>query len=190
MTPQDIAWYVSLAFVIIVTGRFIRVAASSHRDAETQEQTAYIRFYGATVDPYRLRRFLLIALIGLGIFVVIATVPPPPYKAKTSPPEDAQEVDVVGAMWYWQLHPAVVEVGRPVLFKVTSADVNHGLGIYDRNLRLLTQTQAMPGYVNKLAYTFQEPGKYQIMCLEYCGLAHHGMIGTIEVVATDTEDRP
>jgi cytochrome c oxidase subunit 2 len=93
-------------------------------------------------------------------------------------------------MWYWQLHPAQVESGRPVLFNVTSADVNHGLGIYDQDLRLLTQTQAMPGYVNKLAYTFTQPGIYRLMCLEYCGLAHHGMMGFLEVTAAEDGDQP
>jgi len=76
-----------------------------------------------------------------------------------------------------------VEVGKPVVFKVTGADVNHGFGIYNEDLRLLGQTQAMPGYTNKLVYTFNKPGKYRILCLEYCGLAHHAMITELNVKA-------
>ena len=41
----------------------------------------------------------------------------------------------------------------------------------------------MPGHTNRLAYTFTQPGKYRVLCLEYCGLAHHGMMTEFEVVA-------
>ena len=68
-----------------------------------------------------------------------------------------------------------VLAGQEVEFQVTSADVNHGFAIYKNKTRLLAQTQAMPGYVNKLRYKFTEPGEYEVLCLEYCGLAHHGM---------------
>jgi cytochrome c oxidase subunit 2 len=51
----------------------------------------------------------------------------------------------------------------------------------------VTQTQAMPGYVNKLYHTFTKPGKYQILCMEYCGAAHHFMVTEFEVLSN--EDR-
>lgn len=62
-----------------------------------------------------------------------------------------------------------------VEFRVTSLDVNHGFAIYNEANRLITQTQAMPGYVNRLRYKFEEPGSYEILCLEYCGMAHQVM---------------
>jgi len=39
----------------------------------------------------------------------------------------------------------------------------------------------MPGYVNRLGYTFTETGEYEVLCLEYCGLAHHAMVAKIIV---------
>jgi cytochrome c oxidase subunit 2 len=190
MIPQYLAWYISLVLVVVLTLRFIYTAFSNGPVAGGEKHTAHLSLYGVYPDPYLLRRILLFSLIGLGVVITVVTVPPPPYTAQNQPPQGAQEVDVVGAMWYWQLSPAQVQSGRPVLFKVTSADVNHGLGIYDQDLRLLTQTQAMPGYVNKLAYTFTQPGTYRIMCLEYCGLVHHGMIGELEVIAAEEGNRP
>ena len=65
---------------------------------------------------------------------------------------------------------------------VTSADVNHGFGIYDADLRLVAQTQAMPGYTNRLRHTFAAEGTYRVLCMEYCGLVHHNMITEIKVV--------
>ncbi len=67
------------------------------------------------------------------------------------------------------------------MFNVSAADVTHGLGVYDENLRLLGQTQAMPGYENSLKITFDQPGKYKLMCMEYCGLVHHAMISDFTV---------
>jgi cytochrome c oxidase subunit 2 len=39
----------------------------------------------------------------------------------------------------------------------------------------------MPGYTNRLQVRFDQPGKYEILCLEYCGVAHHVMAATITV---------
>ena len=77
-----------------------------------------------------------------------------------------------------------IRAGIPVQFEVTSGDVNHGVGIYDADDHLLTQTQAMPGVTNRLVHTFAQPGRYRILCLEYCGLAHHGMIAEFDVVGS------
>jgi hypothetical protein len=65
--------------------------------------------------------------------------------------------------------------------QVTAEDVNHGFAIYQGKSRIIAQAQAMPGYVNKLQVRFAEPGDYEVLCLEYCGLAHHGMRATIKV---------
>jgi cytochrome c oxidase subunit 2 len=46
----------------------------------------------------------------------------------------------------------------------------------------VAQTQSMPGYTNVLRHTFDEPGTYKILCLEYCGLGHHEMSAEINVV--------
>lgn len=46
----------------------------------------------------------------------------------------------------------------------------------------------MPGYTNKLVHTFTEPGTYQVMCLEYCGVGHTPMTAEIEVVAATEGD--
>ena len=73
------------------------------------------------------------------------------------------------------------KVGENVVFNVTAIDVTHGLGIYDPDMRLITQTQAMPGYTNSLAVTFDAPGTYKLLCMEYCGLAHHGMVSEFTV---------
>ena len=59
--------------------------------------------------------------------------------------------------------------------------MNHGFAIYKDKNHMVAQAQAMPGYVNKLQVRFTEPGDYEVLCLEYCGLAHHGMRAVIKV---------
>lgn len=90
-------------------------------------------------------------------------------------------VNVTSAQWHWELDRKKVALGKPVEFRVTSTDVNHGFGLYDQAGRLVAQTQAMPGYVNRLTHVFDAPGTYRVLCLEYCGLAHHEMVAEIIV---------
>ncbi|MCZ2149913.1 MAG: hypothetical protein LC126_19305 [Bryobacterales bacterium] len=84
--------------------------------------------------------------------------------------------------------PAVrIPANRLVEFRVTSLDVNHGFGVYSPGGTLLAQTQAMPGYVNRLRLRLQNPGRYPVLCLELCGMEHHSMRGIFEVFATGKE---
>ncbi|MBS1668376.1 MAG: hypothetical protein JST58_13450 [Bacteroidetes bacterium] len=72
-------------------------------------------------------------------------------------------------------------VNKVVEFRVTSFDVNHGFAIYDQSNKLIAQTQAMPGYVNRLRWKFTEPGNYTIFCLEFCGMGHQIMRSSFTV---------
>lgn len=94
-----------------------------------------------------------------------------------------QVVDVEGFMWGWNMKPATIETGQTVEFRVTSKDVNHDFAIYGPDGRIVAQTQAMPGFTNKLLYTFETPGTYTIQCLEYCGVGHGAMRTTITVAS-------
>lgn len=92
-------------------------------------------------------------------------------------------VNVTGAQWSWEIDRDSVPLGKTIVFNVHAADVNHGMGIYDDEGRLLAQTQGMPGYVNQVRYVFERPGTYRVLCMEFCGIAHHDMIGQFEVAA-------
>ena len=94
-----------------------------------------------------------------------------------------QSVEAVAQQWSWSIKPAAFRVGETVEFHVTSTDVNHGFALYNPDMRIVAQTQAMPGYINVLRYTFNEPGVYRVLCLEYCGVAHHEMTAEIKVSA-------
>jgi cytochrome c oxidase subunit 2 len=73
-----------------------------------------------------------------------------------------------------------VPAGRPVRFRLTSPDVVHGFQIVGTN----ANTMVVPGYVSQFSTVFPRPGRYLIVCNEYCGLGHHMMSGTLIVEDT------
>ena len=160
---------ISLALMIVVAAAFWWVLRHSATDSQIASSDQ--------VESYRSGLFW--GLVVLGIVVAVATLWPWPYDMSSA--DDSVTVTATGSQWSWEIVPQEVPVGRPITFKVTSNDVNHGFGVYDPDGTMLFQTQAMPGYVNQVRYTFSKPGQYRVLCMEYCGLVHHDMIDKIEV---------
>ncbi len=136
--------------------------------------------------------FLLILFVILGIFASV-TIPKSPYFlfADEVP---ARVVHVSAMQFAFLMSDKAIDPKNPVgessielpanqliEFRVTSLDVNHGFAIYDQSNTLIAQTQAMPGYVNRLRWKFKEPGTYTILCLEFCGMAHQVMRSSLTV---------
>jgi cytochrome c oxidase subunit 2 len=71
--------------------------------------------------------------------------------------------------------------GRPVTFRLTSADVIHGFQVVRTN----ANTMVVPGYVSQFTTTFNRAGEYLIVCNEYCGLGHHMMYAKLIVEDVD-----
>jgi cytochrome c oxidase subunit 2 len=86
-------------------------------------------------------------------------------------------VYVVAKQFFYEPNQVEVPVGAEVTFFVTSTDVQHGFKIQDTNVNFM----AIPGEVSKLTTTFDEPGTYDYICTEYCGLGHAVMFGSVVV---------
>ncbi len=162
---------VSLLGMLLVSAAFILVIRNS-----SVRQDNYA---GIVTRGYSVRRWWMIALCVVGVTVTITSLTPFPITANAGTPPKV--IKAVGGQWYWKLDNNTAMAGEPVQFHVTSDDVNHGFAIYNPDNKIIAQTQAMPGYVNQLNVTFTEPGLHRILCLEYCGLAHHGMIADFTV---------
>ncbi|WP_163970532.1 cupredoxin domain-containing protein [Oceanobacillus halotolerans] len=170
---QTVAWVVSLIFMTLIAVVFGVVALKSQgrRDYEPIKK-----------KWYKARSFYAITLVIVMLAVTIYTLRDLPYNQPVySEGQEPTVVDVEALQFGWDISQTEFKVGEPIEFDVTSKDVNHGFGIYDEDMNLLAQTQAMPEYTNTVYITFDEPGTYEILCLEYCGLAHHIMTATIEV---------
>ncbi|HVA38658.1 MAG TPA: cytochrome c oxidase subunit II [Candidatus Dormibacteraeota bacterium] len=128
---------------------------------------------------YALRRRWFWALAAATVLALIISLPHLPYPSASAMAADMHVT--VTAQQYGFTLPAELPRGRPIIFDVTSRDVNHGFGIYGPDGRLIGQVQAMPDYVNHLPFTFTVPGHYTIRCLEYCGVGHAYMQASFEV---------
>lgn len=171
---QHIAWFVSISLIAILAIVFIYVIANSRRDGNSVEVAA---------STGRWRGRLLWGVTLVCIPVVAYSLTGLPYARQAIVNMQSIEVQAIGHQWYWDLSQTKFPAGKQIEFQVTSADVNHGFAIYGPDMKIVTQTQAMPGVTNVLRYTFEQPGIYKILCLEYCGVAHHTMMTELHVVA-------
>lgn len=180
MVIQDVVFTVALVLIAAIAATFIYVVVQAGRPAEVAQVHR---------KSNAIRRWWFAALILLGVGVTYATLQPFPIADQRAQNTAAQVVNAVGRQWSWELSQHEVKAGTPVQFNITSVDVNHGFAIYGPDDRIVTQTQAMPGFTNRLLFTFEQPGKYRVMCLEYCGLAHHAMVTEFDVVAEAVAQR-
>ncbi len=174
MDMQGLVWSVTLGAIALIAVAFLYVVTQSGTPAQ---------YESVQQKAYGIRRWFFWSLVAIGIGVTYGTLAVFPIPDQSGQTAGAQVVNAVGKQWYWELSAKQFTAGVPVEFRVTAGDVNHGFGIYDPNGRLVAQTQAMPGFTNRLVHTFTEPGKYRVLCMEYCGLVHHNMIAEFEVVA-------
>jgi cytochrome c oxidase subunit 2 len=171
---QQIAWIVSIVLIALLAIVFIYVIRHSSRDGNSADIAA---------ATGRWRGRLLWGVTLLSIPIVAYTLTELPYARKAIANLAPVEVQAKGYQWYWVFSQTELPAGKPIEFQVTSADVNHGFAIYGPDMKILTQTQAMPGVTNVLRYTFEKPGTYKILCLEYCGVGHHTMMTELHVLA-------
>lgn len=127
---------------------------------------------------HREKAWLAIVACGL-VALLFATIFLTPY-GETAPP-GAQVVPVEARQFAFSPIPDL-RAGEPVEFRLTATDVNHGFGVYTEDDEFVRQVQVVPDHTTTIVHTFDEPGTYKILCLEYCGLNHHGMVGQFEVV--------
>lgn len=120
----------------------------------------------------------LIIVLALLFALLMATIFYVPYGETAGP--DAQRVEVTGVQFSFAVEPSTVRARVPVEFVLETEDVTHAIGIYDGG-KLLVQVQMPPGETQRLVYTFDRPGTYDLLCLEYCGRDHHKMVTTLEV---------
>ncbi len=177
MILQNLVWTIALTGMSLVALAFLYVISQAGKpadDAATRKSTH---------TAHVLRRWLFSGLVLVFVIGSYMTLRPFPIPAQHTPLGIEQVVEVTGVQWAWMIKPDTVQAGHPVEFRVTSKDVNHGFAIYAPDGRLAVQTQAMPGVTNKIVHTFAEPGTYDVLCLEYCGLGHAPMMSRITVVA-------
>ncbi|MBI5235133.1 MAG: cytochrome c oxidase subunit II [Deltaproteobacteria bacterium] len=107
-----------------------------------------------------------------------------------SVPAGSYEVELKAQMWSFNFkHPngveesgtLHVEAGKPVVVRMTSADVVHSMFIPDFKVK----EDSMPGRVTYLWFYPEKSGEHVITCAEYCGMMHSGMHGKVIAMPKD-----
>jgi cytochrome c oxidase subunit 2 len=111
-----------------------------------------------------------------------------------TPPSDAMDVYVMGKKWMWKfaypdgpnaLNVLRVPQGRNVRLLMTSRDVIHSFYVPEFRIK----KDVLPGRYTDQWFNAVEPGRYQILCAEYCGAGHSIMRGEVIVMKPqDYED--
>lgn len=172
---QSTAVWVTVSFVAVIASCFGWVLVNSKGGAALES---------IAPKAYKLRSLLFIVALLAGAVLAYKTMKPWPHNAVAEP--TVKRFHINSMQWAWELEPEQLVAGDEIEFLVTSKDVNHGFGLYDPNGTLVAQVQAMPGFENRVRYRLVTPGTYQILCMEYCGLAHHRMVTSIEVGSAAT----
>jgi len=122
-------------------------------------------------------------MITMVIFVWGASV----YFAMASPPDGTLNIYVVGKQWMWkfqhldgqrEINELHVPVGRDVKLITTSEDVIHDFFVPAFRVK----ADVLPGRYVSIWFHATRPGRYHIMCAEYCGTRHSGMTGEVIVM--------
>ena len=92
-------------------------------------------------------------------------------------PDGTIEVQMVAIMFAFAPNEVRVPAGRPIRFRLTSADVTHGFLITRTN----ANTMLVPGYISQFTTVFPRPGDYLVVCHEFCGNGHHVMSARVIV---------
>jgi len=167
---------IAVFYTAICAAAFVLVAllARTTRGREPERQPDLHRLRETERRWFVVVIVLLVALFAGTIFFI-------PYGRSAG--SDAQVLDVHALQFAWVIPSTPVKAGREVEFRLTSEDVNHSFAVYTAGGKLLFQVQVMPDRTQTYVYTFEKPGTYHVLCLEYCGVDHDRMQSEIRVVA-------
>ena len=104
-----------------------------------------------------------------------------------TPPIDSMDVYVMGKKWMWKfaypdgpnsINVLRVPAGQNVRLLMTSRDVIHSFYVPEFRVKM----DVLPGRYTQIWFNATTPGRYQILCAEYCGAGHSIMRGEVIVL--------
>ena len=184
----EVLWWVMLGLgtavfllfaVLLAVGLFRRRPAGEDPEAAQPSEKRWI-VGGGVLLP------LVVLVVVFGATVAAMRALP------SEEPPGALVVEVTGHQWWFEVvYPEEgvtvtdelhLPVGRPVVLRLTSADVIHGFWVPELGGKL----DMLPDGVNVLQLQADEAGEWGSQCAEFCGLEHATM--RVHVVAESPED--
>jgi cytochrome c oxidase subunit II len=174
----DLMYLVSAAVFVLVVAAL--VAAVLRRRAPDEDPD----------DPVRARRLRLAVVLAsgatVGVLAVMTLVNHATGGELTArPPGEALQVRVTGHQWWWEVeyrdsvasrwattaNEIHIPVGRPVVFELRTADVNHSFWIPN----LGPKRDLVAGQETSVWFRADTAGVYRGQCAEFCGHQHAKM---------------
>ncbi|MEI2416836.1 cytochrome c oxidase subunit II [Orrella sp. JC864] len=172
-------WLMAAGAAVILLGVTLLAAYAVWRKSGALPEQAGRRLIlaGGVVFPLA----VLMLLLGYGLAMGHGLLP-----AAGHAGQPVYRVDVLARQWQWDVfYPEAeaegpprasvnvlhIPVGQPVDVHVSSADVIHSFWVP----RLGGKIDAIPGRVNVVRLQADQPGAYEGICAEFCGLAHARM---------------
>ncbi|MCE9670219.1 cytochrome c oxidase subunit II [Myxococcus stipitatus] len=131
---------------------------------------------------------VLFVTVPLSFFLLWGALGYRDYVWSRAAPPDALDVYVTGKQWMWKFAypegPGAVDVlhvpaGRPVRLLLTSRDVIHSFYVPAFRLKM----DAIPGRYTETWFEAIRPGRYPVLCAEFCGLNHSLMRAEVVVLS-------
>lgn len=103
-------------------------------------------------------------------------------------PKHAVRIHVIAKQWMWkaehgngirEINELHVPVGRNILVSLNSQDVIHSF--YVPAFRV--KRDVVPGYTEQIWFKPDRPGRYELLCAEFCGTGHSRMRGDVIVMS-------
>lgn len=178
-------FWLSLIPVVIVTVMLAVIVVRRRRSADPDERVS-------TDSSRRDNRLIILGGVVLPVVILIPVAIVAIATATNRPQSDPDtlEVGVTGHQYWWDVtYPAPgnqrltngdtfrtaneihVPVGTPVEFRLRSEDVIHSFWVPELDGKM----DMIPGRTNRLTIQANEPGTYQGICAEFCGLSHTNM---------------
>jgi len=169
-------WYLSAFFFVLIIALMVIFAWRYRRKHPEQHATGTATHSTALELAWGLPPLVIVIFIfwvSLGGFMEFA-----------APHANAKRIDVVGKMWNWQFTYTLPEggtytdpqlhipVGVPIELVITSTDVIHSVFIPAFRIK----KDAVPGKYNRIWFTAEKAGEYELYCTEYCGTSHSSMV--------------
>jgi len=96
-------------------------------------------------------------------------------------PDGSATVRLIAQQFLFVPYCVTVPAGRPVHFRITSADVVHRFSISGTDQAI----EVVPSHVEESEIFFSTPGQYKAPCHEFCGAGHYDMRARVVAVAAD-----
>lgn len=179
------AWHHVLIDLYVIGGAFAVVAVYLLIKYRAKSPDAV-----GTAQPMNLDKALAWSLVPAALFMaddfLLAAKGWTLWNIQRTVPANAMEIKVTGNQWFFEYDygkgvtdsELVVPVGQPVVLRMTSNDVIHSFGLNDYRVK----EDIMPGRITYLWFLPDKVHESNVVCVEFCGMAHSQMNNKVKAV--------